>query len=175
MSQQEQHPGQSFFTGIEKLVNQIFFVSDVPCQQICYEHVGKGVFPVKHFHHRPLVDSHHGAIGHGGCGAQAQWLPCQATLPEEIALLQNADCGFLPDLRHNGEFYLSLLYIKNSIRRVALSKYRLLLGNASIFLPPLMVERNVLGSNLMSFLVATTGLTIGTLSKSRMRGTLILV
>jgi hypothetical protein len=57
-------------------------------------------------------------------------LPCKATLSEEIALVKNGYCGFLPDLRHNGEFYLSYLnlYIKNSIGRVALSKDRLLFG-----------------------------------------------
>jgi len=73
-----------------------------------------------------LVNFHHGAICHCGCGAQAERLPCKATLPKEIATVQNADCGFLADLRHNGEFYLSFLYIENSIRRVALSKDRLL-------------------------------------------------
>ena len=67
-------------------------------------------------------------IGHCGCGAQAEKLPCKATFSEEIALVQNADCGFLPDFRHNGEFYLSLLYIKNSVGRIALSKDRLLFG-----------------------------------------------
>src|SRR5580692_3324797 len=55
-------------------------------------------------------------------------LPCKATFSEEIALVQNAYCGFLPELRHNGEFYLSFLYIKNSIGRVALSKDCLLFG-----------------------------------------------
>jgi hypothetical protein len=73
------------------------------------------VFPVEHFHHRLLIDSHHGAIGHRGCEAQTERLPGKATFSEEIAPVQNADCGFLPDLRHNGEFYLSVLYIKNSI------------------------------------------------------------
>jgi hypothetical protein len=34
------------------------------------------------------------------------------------------------------------------------------LGKASIFLPPLMVERKVLGSNLLSFFAATTGVII---------------
>ena len=65
---------------------------------------------------------------HCGCGAQAEWLPCKAAFSEEIALVQNADCGFLPDLRHNREFYLSFLYIKNSIGRIALGKDRLLFG-----------------------------------------------
>src|ERR1700687_3531937 len=72
----------------------------------------------------------HGAIGHCGCGAQAEWLPCKAAFSEEIALVQNANCGFLPDLRHNGEFYLSFLYVKNSIGRIALGKDRLLFGKS---------------------------------------------
>src|SRR5260370_6317237 len=93
---------------------------------MCHEHIGKCVFSVKRFNHGLLVDFHHGAIGHCGCGAQAERLPCKAIFADEIALVQNAYCGFLPDLRHNGEFYLSFLYIKNSIGRVALSKDRLL-------------------------------------------------
>jgi len=90
-------------------------VSDVPCQQISHEHIGKCVFPVEHFIHGLFVNFHHEAIGHCGRGAQAARLSSEATFSEEIALFQNADCGFLPDLRHNGEFYLSFLYIKNSI------------------------------------------------------------
>jgi hypothetical protein len=65
------------------------------------------------------------AIGHCGCGAQAKTLPCKATFSEEITLVQNADCGFLPDLRHNCELYLSFLYIENGIGRVTLNKDRL--------------------------------------------------
>src|ERR1022692_2846868 len=127
MSQQQQYPGQSFLAGIEKLVDQILFVSDVPGQQIGHEYIGKRLFPVEHLHHGLLVDFHHRAIGHCSCGAHAEWLPSKATLSEEISLVQNADGGFLPDRRHNGEFYLPFLYVKNSIARVALSKDRLLL------------------------------------------------
>jgi hypothetical protein len=130
VSQQEKHASQSFLAGIKKLVNQIRFVSDVTCQQIGHKHIGKRVFPVQHFHHGLLSDSHHGAIGHCGCGAQAERLPGKAPFSEEIALVQNADCGFLPALRHNGEFYLSFLYVKNSIGGVALSKDRLLFGKS---------------------------------------------
>jgi hypothetical protein len=32
VSQQWEHPGKSLFAGIEELVNQILFISDVPCQ-----------------------------------------------------------------------------------------------------------------------------------------------
>jgi hypothetical protein len=59
VSQQEKNTSKSFLAGIEKLVNQILFVSDVPCQQICHEHIGKSVPSVKHFHHGLLIDSHH--------------------------------------------------------------------------------------------------------------------
>jgi hypothetical protein len=61
------------------------------------QHIGKRVFPMKHFHHRILVDSHYRAISHRGCAAQTESLPCKATFSEEIALAQNAYGGFLPD------------------------------------------------------------------------------
>src|ERR1700720_4005307 len=80
---------------------------------------------MKHFCHRLPLDLHHRAIGHCGRGAQTESLPCEATFSEEIPLTQNAYCGFLPDLRHNGEFYLSFLNIKNSIGRIPLNKDRL--------------------------------------------------
>src|SRR4030095_8509107 len=85
------------------------------------------MFPVKHFHHRLLFDSHHGVVGHCGCGTHPERLSCKATFAEEIALVQNADSGFLPTLRHDGESYFPFLNIKNSIGRVALDKDRLLL------------------------------------------------
>src|ERR1700730_5037512 len=112
VSKQEKNPSKSFLAGIEKLINQILFVSDVPCQQKCDEHFGKRMFPVKHFHHGLLIDSHHRAIGHCGCGAQAERLPYKATIFEKITLVQNAYCGFLPPPRHNGELHLSFLYVK---------------------------------------------------------------
>src|ERR1700730_1065658 len=130
VSQQEKNASKSFLAGIEKLIKQILFVSDVPCQQKCHEHFGKRMFPVKHFHHGLLIDSHHRAIGHCGCGAQAERLPYKATIFEKITLVQNAYCGFLPPPRHNGELHLSFLYVKNSIGRVALNKDPLLFGKS---------------------------------------------
>ena len=83
------------------------------------------MFPVKRFHHGLLIDSHHPAIGHRSCGAQAQRLPGKTTFSEEIALVEDADCGFLPGLRHNREFYLSFIYVKDSVRGIALNEDRL--------------------------------------------------
>jgi hypothetical protein len=38
--------------------------------EICHEHVGKLVLPVKHFEHGLLIDSHHRAIGDCPCRGQ---------------------------------------------------------------------------------------------------------
>jgi hypothetical protein len=128
VGQQEQNASKSLLTGIEKLVNQILFVSDAPRQQICHEQIGKRMFLVEYFHHGLLIDAHHRAIGHCGCGAPADGLPRKATFSKEIALIQNPYCGFLPARRHDGEFHPFFLNIENGIRRVALSKDRLLFG-----------------------------------------------
>jgi hypothetical protein len=88
------------------------------------------VFPVKHFYHGLLVDFHHGAIGHCGCGGQAERLACKATFSKEIVLVQNTYCGFLSDFDTTASFYLSLLYIKNRVGRIALGIDRLLLGKS---------------------------------------------
>ena len=60
--EQQKDAGQPFFARIEKLINQIFFVTDVPRQQIGHEHVGKIMFPMKRFHHGFLIDSENSAI-----------------------------------------------------------------------------------------------------------------
>jgi hypothetical protein len=39
MGEQKKNASQSFLAGIEKLINQIFLVPNIPRQQICYEHV----------------------------------------------------------------------------------------------------------------------------------------
>jgi hypothetical protein len=72
----------------------------------------------------------HRAIGQCGCGAHAERLPDKATFSEESALVQDAYGVFLSVLRHNREFYLSFLYIENSIGRAALSKDRLFFGKS---------------------------------------------
>src|ERR1035441_10410857 len=86
-------------------------------------------FPVNDFHHGFLIDPHQRAIGHCGRSAHAERPCCEATFSEEIALIQNAYCGFLPARGQNGEFYLSPLYVENRIGRVALSKDCLFFGS----------------------------------------------
>src|ERR1700722_3870484 len=56
MSEHEKDARKSLFAGIEQLVDQILFVTDVAGKQVGHEHIGEGVFPMKRLHHRLLFD-----------------------------------------------------------------------------------------------------------------------
>jgi hypothetical protein len=84
MGEQQKNPSQSLFARIEKRVNQqIFFIADVPRQQIGYKHVGKFVFPMKRFHHGFLLDSQNSAIRYCGCRIHAEPLARKRSFAEK--------------------------------------------------------------------------------------------
>src|ERR1700677_2171654 len=96
VGKQEQNPSKPLFAGIEKLVNQILFVSNVPRQQISYEHVGQSMFTVESLHHRFLVDAQKFAICHCRCSSHAERLTCEAAFTKKIPLTQDTYRCFLP-------------------------------------------------------------------------------
>jgi len=96
MSQQEKNASESFLAGIEELVNQIFFVPDIPCQQICHEHIGERRFAVNHIHHGFLIAWHHRASGHRGCGAHAGGCPVRQPSPKKSPLFRMAIVASFP-------------------------------------------------------------------------------
>ena len=51
----------------EELINQIFFKTYVPSQQIRYEQIRERMFPMKGQHHCCLFDSQKIAVHHGAC------------------------------------------------------------------------------------------------------------
>src|SRR5579864_148755 len=85
MSKQQEDAGQSFFARIEKLIHQIFFVTDVPRQQIHHEQVGKLVLLMKRFHHGFPIDSQNSTIRHRGCRAHAERLTYKRTFATKIS------------------------------------------------------------------------------------------
>jgi hypothetical protein len=74
VSEQQKDPGQPLFARIEKLIHQIFFVTDVARQQIGYEQGGEFAFPMKRFHHGCLVDPQNSAIRQGSRRTHAERL-----------------------------------------------------------------------------------------------------
>src|SRR6185437_15922352 len=86
----EKDTGETLFAGIEQLVNQVFFVPDVPCQQVGDEHFGESWFAVQRLHHGVLLNPQHGAIGDCSCRAHAEWLSRKRAFAEEAPVAQNA-------------------------------------------------------------------------------------
>src|SRR6185437_13274870 len=120
--QHEKDAGQTLFAGIEQLVNQIFFVPDVPRQQVGDEHFGEGRFAVQRLHHGVLLNPKHGAIGDRSCGVHAEWLTGKRSLTEEAPVAQNANRRFFAGLGNNCELDLSCLEIKNRVGGIPLRK-----------------------------------------------------
>src|SRR5438445_4047334 len=101
MSQHKKDAGQTLFTGIKQLVDQILFITDIARKHIRDEHIGKCVFPMKRFHHGLLFNSQDGTIRHCGCSAHAESLARKRTLSEETPLAQYADGCFFASFRDN--------------------------------------------------------------------------
>ena len=96
MSQQQQHPGQTLLAGVEELIDQIRFVSDVARKQMHDEQFREVVLFVQCARHQRLLNPGQSAISHGGSRGDAQQLACQASLAEEVTVAQNGDDRFLP-------------------------------------------------------------------------------
>src|SRR5437879_4524771 len=120
MSQHKKDTGQSLFTGIKQLVDQVLFIADVARQQIGDEHIGKCVFPMKRFHHGLLFNSQYRAIGHCRCRAHAKGLSGKGAFAEKTLVTQYADGCFFASFGDNREFYFSRLQIENRICRISL-------------------------------------------------------
>src|SRR5207245_6281034 len=127
ISRTKRHTCQSRVTGIEQLVDQVLFITDIAGQQIRHEHIGKSMFPMKRGHHRLLLDPQKLAVRHCSRGSHTESLACQRAFPKKIPLTQYSDRGFLASFGHDGELDFTFLHIEDSIRLIPLSEEGLLL------------------------------------------------
>src|SRR5271166_3996847 len=121
---QQQNSRQPLFAGIEKLIDQIVLISDVPLQQILDEHGRQFWFPTHGKHHRLLLDMKQDAVCHCGCRRHADDLAGKTAFSKEIPFAQNAKSRLFSGLRYNAELHLSLLDKKQSVGQITLSEYR---------------------------------------------------
>jgi hypothetical protein len=77
MREHQKDAGQSLFAGIEQLVDQILFITDIAGELIRHEHIGQGMFVVQGVHHRLLVDPQNLAVCHCGRRSHAESMACQ--------------------------------------------------------------------------------------------------
>jgi hypothetical protein len=129
VSKHEQNTSQPLFAGVEKLIHQVRFVSDVPQQQIRYEQVGERVLLVKRPHHCGLFDPQKGAVRHGACRADTSKLPGQSSFSEEVSDIQYADRRFLAALRNDCEPHMAGLNIEDCVGCFSLRKDCAFFGN----------------------------------------------
>src|SRR5437016_13032699 len=109
MSEHKKHTGQSLFAGIEQLVDQVLFITDIAGQQIRQEHIGKSRFPMKRGHHRLLLDPQKLAVRHCSRRSHTESLACQRAFPKKLPRTQYSDRGFLASAGHDSELVLTVL------------------------------------------------------------------
>jgi hypothetical protein len=139
MSEQQKDSCQPLFARIEKLVSQIFFVSNVPCQQISYEPIGQSVFSVENLHHRLLLNTQKVAICHCSCRSHAERLTCEATFTKKVAVTQYAYGCFLANLGYDSESNLAFLDVEDCVSRSPLREDFLFLSKDHNF--PALADR----------------------------------
>src|SRR5438132_13892401 len=88
MSEHKKHTGQSLFAGIEQLVDQVLFITDIAGQQIRHEHIGKSMFPMKGGHHRLLFDQAKLAVRHCSPRSPTQTPTCLGAFHKKIPVTQ---------------------------------------------------------------------------------------
>jgi hypothetical protein len=95
MSQQQENSSQTLLAGVEKVVDDIPFESDIARKQMCDEQFRDIVLFVQRAHHQRLRDPGQMASGHCGSRSDAHGLTCEASLAEELPGTQNGDNRFL--------------------------------------------------------------------------------
>ena len=86
MRQQQENPSQTLFAGVEKLVHEIRFVSDVAQKQMLDKQFRNIVMLVKHSLHQRLLNLVKGAICHRNSRFHTHRLTGEASLAEELTV-----------------------------------------------------------------------------------------
>ena len=124
---QQKNSRQSLFAGVEKLIDQIILISDVPLQQIFDKHGRQFWLQAQSMHHRLLLNMQKNAVRHSNRRRHARELTRKTALSKEITFAQNAKRCLFSGFRHNREPDLPLFDKKQPVRWIPLSKDRIFL------------------------------------------------
>jgi hypothetical protein len=133
--EQEQSPRQSFLAGIEELVYEVFFDSNVSSQHVSDEAVGKIVFLVKHPNHLFLFNRQHGRDRDRGRSRYANGLARQAAFPEEISGSQDRHNGFSAGFIDHGKLHTAFPNVHYILRGIALRENGVISSELTDFSP----------------------------------------
>jgi len=121
MRQQQEDPGQTLLAGVEKLVDEILFISEAAGKQMRDEQVRDVLLFVEHARHQHLLNLDQRAIGNRGRRGDAQRLTGKASLAEEVTIPQEGDDRFLTLLGGHRVLHLASPDVEYRIRRVSLA------------------------------------------------------
>ncbi len=119
-SEQQQRARQAFLAGIEELVDQVFFGSEISRQNEGDKAVGKLMFLVKDAEHFLFLEHEQGARLNGDSGRQSNGVARKARFTKEIAGSEyRQNCflaGFIDDRKSDAAF----LNVQNILGGIAL-------------------------------------------------------
>ena len=117
----EGEAGEALFARIEQLIDQVFFNSTVPSQQIRHEQFRKfRLFVNGGEHGRLLQASDHAIIIDRPRGCDAHGMAIQTSFAKKMTWSQNCNYRFLALLGNDSELDLALLDVKNRVRDLSL-------------------------------------------------------
>jgi len=121
MGQQQENPSQTLLAVVEQLVDKVLFKSDLACKQMVDEHFRHAVLFVEHARHDRLGNPHKSAICQRHSRFPAQRLTVEeASLAEEISVVQNGDNRFAALSGCDHELHLASPEVEHRIRRLSL-------------------------------------------------------
>ena len=119
---QQEQARQPSFAGIEQLIDQIVFDTDVARQKIGDEKGGKPGFGAKRRLHRGFCDRSNQAFFHRMARRCADSRTIEAGFPEELPFGENGDDRFLAVLGQYRDLDLAVLDEKHGVGDVALAE-----------------------------------------------------
>src|SRR5579859_6796791 len=144
MSQEQENPSQTLLAGVEKLVHQVLFVSDIARQETSEEQLRNIVLFVEQARHPEFVNFNQAAIGHRHCRRHAQRLPCQAPFSKELTRDQKGDDALFALTGGDGKLHLAAPDEENGISGLSLRENGAVGAVFQIYFPAVHLGKEVI-------------------------------
>lgn len=109
--EEQEHSSKPFLPGVEQLIDEVFFDTNVPGEHVREKALGKGRLTMQGLGHGPLADSHRNGLFHRGGCAHSPWLTGERALTEEIASPQYCDDRFLATRGQDRQLHAAGLHV----------------------------------------------------------------
>lgn len=121
--EQEKGAGQPLLTGVEELIDEVFFDTDVPREDVGNEAIGEFVFRMKDTTHFFFVDDEDGGRQDSAGGPHANRLASEAAFSKKVAGAENCDDGFFSAFIEYREPHATFLDIHDAAGGITLREY----------------------------------------------------